>query len=470
MKEQILDVLADRYASTPMVAIWSPTGKVRKERELWVAVLKAQQELGLPIPSEAILAYELAIGDIDLNSIKKREAITRHDVKARIEEFNALSGYELIHQGFTSRDITDPVEQLQIFESMQLVRDRTVALLNRLAIKAAEYSALDICGRSHNVPGQTTTLGKRFSNCAEEIINAFNSLEGLIQNYQFRGVKGAMGTQQDMADLLGDNNKVFPMESKIKNHLGLPHVLTSVGQVYPRSMDFEVLALLAQLASGPGNLAKSIRLMAGHGLLHEGFGKDQSGSTAMPHKVNSRTCERINSLGNVLGGFLDMTKGLLGDQWLEGDVSCSVVHRVALPGAFFAIDGILESTMTVLDEMQIFPGMIKRELEYYLPFLSTTRILVALVKHGVGRETAHTLIKKHAMESMDEIRNGGNNTFLNRLLGDPSFPLSRDELSVLTSTPNHGLAEIQVRSVCGDIEGIVNLYPEAANYNPEPIR
>lgn len=471
MKRVPFNILADRYASTAMVTLWSTEHKILLERQLWIAVLKAQYDLGVDIPIKAIMAYENAINIISLDSIAARELILRHDVKARIEEFNALAGgHQFIHQGFTSRDLTDNVEQLQVHAAMKLIRDRSVAVLVRLGKRACEYAILDICGRSHNIPGQTTTLGKRFATAAEEMLIAFDRLEYLIANYPLRGIKGPMGTQQDMVDLLGNADKALLLEERIREHLGLSFVLDSVGQVYPRSLDFEVVSKLVQLASAPANIAKMIRLMAGNELAHEGFGQDQTGSSAMPHKMNSRTCERINGLTHVLAGYLDMTGSLLGDQWYEGDVSCSVVRRVALPGAFFALDGLYESVMTVLDEMDVFPVMIARELDRYLPFLSSTRLLMAAITAGMGRETAHKIIKKYATAAVQKMREGSANVFVEALAADHDFPLSREVIETLVSSPDHGLAPQQIEKVYAKIAAISNRYPEAAHYTPEPIR
>lgn len=468
MKRVIADVLAERYVSSAMAAIWSPERKVAIERRFWVADLKAKRDLGRPIAEEAIAAYERAVDRVDLASITGREARLRQDVKARIEEFNALAGgLQLIHAGFTSRDLTDNIEQFQMLEATTLLRDRSVAVLRRLAEHAEKYADLNLCARTHNVPAQTTTLGKRFANVAEEMLIAFNRLEHLIARYPLRGIKGAVGTMQDMADLLESPERALELEQRLVEHMGFSRVLESVGQVYPRSLDFEVLAIFNQLASGPGNLAKTIRLMAGHGLLHEGFGQEQTGSTAMPHKMNTRTCERVSGFVAVLGGFLAMIHHLLGDQWNEGDVSCSVVRRVALPGSCFALDGLYEAIMTVLDEMEVFPAAIEQELRRHLPFLSSTRLLMAAVKHGLGRETAHRIIKSHALAA---IRAGAPETFVERLADDSDLSLPRETIEATVAEPEHGLATMQVRRVCDLVAAIAAKYPEAAAYVPEAIR
>src|SRR6476619_660063 len=395
----IPNVLASRYASDEMVAIWSPEAKVVAERRLWLAVLRAQASLGtegVAVPSSVLSDYERVLDDVDLSSIAARERVLRHDVKARIEEFNDLAGHEHVHKGMTSRDLTENVEQLKIRLSLELMRDRTVAVLARLGKLAGEYAELVMAGRSHNVAAQATTLGKRFATAADEMLVAYGRLEELLARYPLRGIKGPVGTAQDMLDLLGgDAAKLADLEQRIAGHLGFSQAFTSVGQVYPRSLDYDVVTALVQLAAGPSSTAKTIRLMAGHELVTEGFKPGQVGSSAMPHKMNTRSCERVNGLAVITRGYVSMVGELAGDQWNEGDVSCSVVRRVALPGAFLAADGLFQTFLTVLDEFGVFPAVVERELDRYLPFLATTKVLVAAVRHGVGREAAHEVIREH---------------------------------------------------------------------------
>ncbi|MGH3472943.1 MAG: lyase family protein, partial [Nocardioidaceae bacterium] len=324
-----------------MREIWSPVNKIIAERRLWIAVLAAQRDLGVAVPDGVLADYEHVLTQVDLASIATRERRTRHDVKARIEEFNALAGHEHIHKGMTSRDLTENVEQLQIRASLTEIRIRVVASLALLGELAAQYRMLAMTGRSHNVPAQVTTLGKRFATIADELLVALSRLEELIARYPLRGIKGPMGTAQDQLDLLdGGPGRLAELEQRVAAHLGFDRVLTSVGQVYPRSLDFEAVSALVQCAAGPSSAATTIRLMAGNELVTEGFKPGQVGSSAMPHKMNTRSCERVNGLAVVLRGYLSMVGELAGDQWNEGDVSCSVVRRVALPEAFYAADGL----------------------------------------------------------------------------------------------------------------------------------
>jgi adenylosuccinate lyase len=468
------DVLAARYASTELTEVWSAEHKVVLERRLWLAVLTAQRDLGVEVPDGVVEAYEKVVDIVDLDSIRRREAVTRHDVKARIEEFSALAGHEHIHKGMTSRDLTENVEQLQVRTSLELLRDRAVAALARLARLATEHSGLVMAGRSHNVAAQATTLGKRFASAAEELLLAVERLEALIERYPLRGIKGPVGTAQDQLDLLaGDPGKLAVLEERVAAHLGFARTMTSVGQVYPRSLDFEVVAALVQLVAGPSSLATTIRLMAGQELVTEGFRAGQVGSSAMPHKMNTRSCERVNGLAVVLRGYLSMVGELAGDQWNEGDVACSVVRRVALPDAFFAADGLFQTFLTVLDEFGAYPAVVARELDRYLPFLATTKVLMAAVRAGVGREQAHEAIKEHAVAVALAMREQGAaaNDLFDRLAADPRLGLTRGQLAALVADPTSftGAADAQVATVVARIGAVVSRHPDAAVYDPAPI-
>ena len=473
MKKQIANVLANRYASAELVDLWSAETKIILERQLWIAVLKAQRDLGVDVPAEAIAAYENVIDKVDLESIANREKITRHDVKARIEEFNALAGYEQVHKGMTSRDLTENVEQLQVYRSLELIRTKAITVALRIAERAAEYDTLVMAGRSHNVAAQATTLGKRFASAAEELLVAIERIENLIERYPLRGIKGPMGTAQDMLDLMGgDETKLAELESRIATHLGFARVFDSVGQVYPRSLDFDALSTLVQLGAGPSSLAHTIRLMACNETVTEGFKEGQVGSSAMPHKMNARSCERVGGLQVILRGYLTMAADLSGQQWNEGDVFCSVIRRVALPDAFFALDGMFETFLTVLAEFGAFPAMIDRELERYLPFLATTRILMAAVRAGVGRETAHEVIKENAVAVALNMReNGGEQDLIDRLAADDRLPLTKQQLDDALADRHAfiGAAESQTHRVIDRVRALVAQYPQAADYVPGEI-
>ncbi|MDP1580076.1 MAG: adenylosuccinate lyase [Candidatus Didemnitutus sp.] len=463
------NVLAERYASAAMQDIWSAHGRILLERDFWIAVMKAQRDLGVAIPAEAIKDYERVRSDVNLARIQERERTTLHDVKARIEEFSDLAKRQFIHLGLTSRDLTENVEQLQVARALQLVRFKAVAALAALARRATEWRDVMVTGRTHNVPAQPTTLGKRLAMFGEEMLVAVARLDDLIARYPVRGVKGAVGTQLDQLTLLGgDTDRVDQLEARIVKHLGFKASFGAVGQVYPRSLDFDVVSALHQTGAAAASCATTLRLMAGAGLLTEGFQDGQVGSSAMPHKVNARNCERVGGFSTILAGYVTMTAGLAGHQWNEGDVSCSVVRRVALPDAFFAIDGLCETYLTILRQMEIFPATIAAENERNLPFLATTTILMEAVKGGAGRETAHEAIKEHALAAARALRTGGDADLLARLSGDKRIGLNRKKLQGILAQSSRfvGTAAHQVDAFVATVASLVKKHRGTADYQP----
>ncbi len=463
----MVNVLADRYASPLMTRIWSPRHRVVLERRFWVAVMDAQRATGVDIPATAIEDYRRVIDEVDLDSIRRRELVTRHDVKARLEEFSALAGHEYAHVGLTSRDLTENVEQIQIVDALRLVRCDGVAVLLRLGARAEEFADQPIAGRTHNAVAQVTTLGKRFANVAEELMSALERLDTFLARLPMRGLKGPVGTQQDLLDLVGDPESVHRLELAVARHFGFERVMDSVGQVYPRSLDLDVVAVLAEITSALSDLALQIRLMAGLEQVTEGFRPGQVGSSAMPHKMNTRSAERINGLARVVRGHLTMAAGMAGDQWNEGDVSCSVVRRVVLPDAFLATNAALHTSMAVLEDLGVFPRVIEAELDRYLPFLATTRFLVAAVRAGMGREEAHEVIKEHAVAVALEMREGRatGGDLLDRLAADPRLPLTAAQLREAVADPMAltGTARNQIERITSRIEGWKVSEPDAVD-------
>jgi adenylosuccinate lyase len=443
------NVIATRYATKEMVAIFDPVNKIIGERKFWIIILKLQQKAGLPITDSDVAAYEKVIEKVDLASIDKREMKTRHDVKARIEEFNALAGVEKIHIGLTSRDLTENIELIQIKAGLELIEYRVFQTLFLLNEKISKYEKTYMVGRSHNVAAQVTTLGKRFASCAEELLFAHTALKELIVRLPLRGIKGPVGTSQDA---LGAMGKDFAnLEKSIAKEFGFENTWASVGQIYPRSVDFEVVSKLLQIAAAPSSMATTIRLMAGSGLVSEGFKVGQIGSSAMPHKMNSRSSERINGMMVLLRGFNAMAADLAGDQWNEGDVSCSVVRRVVIPDSFYVLDGLLHTFMTILQEFGAFEEEIRAELEEQLPLLATTKLLMECVKAGMGREVAHQLIKKHStITSPGEL--------FTAIASEKEFPLSLEQMNKLIQNPSDfaGLSVEQTNKVKDMIKSQIN--------------
>jgi adenylosuccinate lyase len=434
------NVLATRYATKEMVAIFDPVNKIISERKFWITILKLQQKAGFPITDSDVKAYEKVIEKVDLDSIDKREIKTRHDVKARIEEFNALAGVEIIHIGMTSRDLTENIELIQIKAGLELIEYRVLQTLFLLNEKISKYEKTYMVGRSHNVAAQVTTLGKRFASCAEELLFAHTALKELKVRMPLRGIKGPVGTSQDALDAMGKD--FANLEKSIAEEFGFENTWASVGQIYPRSVDFEVVSKLLQIAAAPSSMATTIRLMAGSGLVSEGFKAGQVGSSAMPHKMNSRSSERINGMMVLLRGYNTMAADLAGDQWNEGDVSCSVVRRIVIPDSFYVLDGLLHTFMTILQEFGAFEEVIRAELDEQLPLLATTKLLMACVKAGMGREAAHQIIKKHSTITAP-------GELFTAIASEKEFPLSLEQMNKLIQNPSDftGLSVEQTNKV-----------------------
>ena len=385
-----------------------------------------------------------------------------------------MAGYEHIHKGLTSRDLTDNVEQLQILRSLRLVRSKAVAVLHQLADWSLRTKDIMLVGRTHNVPAQPITLGKRLAMFGEEIMFGLGRLDHLIENYPLRGLQGAVGTRLDQLVLMnGNKKKVQELGEQVLEHLDCSASFNAVGQVYPRSLDVETVRALITLSSGISSFAKTLRLMAGQGLASEGFQQGQVGSSAMPHKMNARTSERINGFHQILNGYGTMLSGLSGDQWNEGDVSCSVVRRVALPGAFFASDGQLEAALTVLSEMGFFEAAIAQELQQYLPFLASTTLLMEAVRKGGGRESVHEAIKENAVAVADALRNGdlGENDLSQRLADDERVPLDLQEIEAVLNDPKNfaGFALEQAENFAAQVEKWTERFPEAKKLVPQVL-
>jgi adenylosuccinate lyase len=460
-----MSIVGKRYASSQMQNIWSAETKVLRERELWIAVMRAQAKLGIDISSEVIAAYESVKTRIDLGSIERREAELKHDVKARIEEFNGLAGHQRIHLGLTSRDVTENIEGWQIKRSLELTLSSSAQLLEELAKKIESYLDLAIVGRTHNVPAQLTTLGRRFASWSEEFLISLENLETLHKNYRIKGIKGAIGTGSDLKALHSDN--WLEIERAVADELGTKKSLIAPSQIYPRSLDLQVVAILYQLAAPLASIAINIRLMAGLGLLSEGKTSGQVGSSAMPHKNNPRLSERVNGLFIILKGYLTMISEISGNQWNEGDVSESVVRRVVLADSFFTVDAILRSMKKILSELQVNESAISKELDRELEYLLSSKILLKAVEKGIGRESAHSLI----LESATESRSSSSESFFELLAKSEELGLSLSELEALKSNPSEHLGDAskQAQQVLGLVRTQISALKKFGNQSLDEI-
>ncbi len=470
-------VLSERYATSAINEIFSEFRRNQMERDFWIMVLKSEKGQGVDISQDDIDKFIAAKDDIDLDRIKEIEAESRHDINAKIKAFVEKAGAkEIIHRPLTSRDLSDNIDQAQIILASKVIFGKFISILRYFIEKAILYNEIPIAGRSHDKPAQPILLGKRFAMWAEELLIHLLNFEKFLANYPLRGIKGPMGTQSDMLNLLGDHEKVKWLEQDIANEMGFTNVMICPGQVYPRSLDFALFSHLLNLACACGSFATTMRLMSGLDLATEGFKKGQVGSTAMPHKQNPRSSERICGFVNLIKMYTYGISLNAGNQWNEGDVSCSVLRRVCIEEMFYACDGLCETTLTVLNEMGIYEGMIQKELERLLPFLATTKILNLACKKGLGREQAHEIIKDQTTKMAERIKSEGADAsdFPRQLANCEEFVqagITKDDIQTEIQSQ---LAVIkkekeQIISTLTAANLLIRRYPREAMYEPEEI-
>ncbi|QQG38810.1 MAG: adenylosuccinate lyase [Candidatus Woesearchaeota archaeon] len=469
------NVLSKRYATREINEIFSDEGTILAERNLWIAVMRAQKELGLDIPEEQIQRFEAAKTSIDLARIKEIERRTRHDVKAKIEAFvEVAQAEEHLHKGMTARALTDNVEQMQIRNAAQIIFGKYVSIARHMMERAQEYSSIILTARTHHQPAQLTTLGRRMAMWTEELLVHLEDFENFIAHYPLRGLKGPVGTHFDMLTLLGSQEKVDTLERRVAELLGFTKVLDATGQIYPRSLDYSLVSKLALISSACSNFAIGMRLMAGGELVTEGFQEGQVGSTAMPHKMNTRSSERIWSFAELLKMYADGASRLSGSQWEEGDVSCSALRRVIIPDSFYTSDGLCETTLTILNEMGPFPEIISREIDRYLQFMASTEILSLAVQSGIGREEAHRIIKEHAVAEALRMRRGEEPRLAQRLASNTTFTnagITEERIASLLQNRIHFLGDAaqQISLVAERTRKLIGRHQEVAKYEPQPI-
>lgn len=475
---QNLNVLSQRYASPEMNKTFSRDHRTITERELWILIMNVERELGVPIPAEVIAQFERALHDFDYPFEKKMEKKLRHDVMAKIRHFIRVAGNppQQIHRPLTSRDLSDEVEQVIFMQASRIVFGKYVSTLRHFIDNSVRYRDLYILAKTHNVPAQVSTLGRRFAMWAEEQLYHLENFEAFVANYPFRGVRGAVGTQFELLSLLHDKEKVAKLQEIVAGKLGFSRVFIATGQVYPRSLDYALVSQLSLIACACGSFATTMRLMAGHELVNEGFSKDQVGSSAMAFKRNARTCERICSFLKSIMTQVDGLSRISGNQWYEGDVSCSMQRRLCIPDAFYASDGLLETALTVLKEMIAYPEMFQREIDRLLSFMATTEILVKATEAGLGREQAHGIIREYALAEAIHMQETGvsENQLAEKLADDPIFKEAGINLecikAVLSDLPHFaGNALQQIDDVAEQARELIGRHKEDSLYEPLPI-
>lgn len=424
--------LATRYASNEMLEIFGDQRKFRTWRRLWLALARAQSELGLAISAEQLQAMEANLDDIDFELAERREREVRHDVMAHVHTFGVQcpEAAPILHLGATSMFVVDNTDIVLQREALTLVRRRlvrTIAALSGLARRTLEMPCLSY---THFQPAQPTTFGRRVCLYVQDLVLDLEECESLIASMRFRGAKGTTGTQASFLTLFdGDHAKVEELDRKVAAAMGFERSFPVVGQTVTRKQDSRVMSHLARIAESARRFANDVRLLMGLGCVEEPWQASQIGSSAMAYKRNPMRSERMTSLARVVMALSPVASQTAAEQWLERTLDDSAGKRIVVPEAFLGVDSILSVYENVAAGLRVFPAALLRELQRELPAMATEEILMLAVSAGGDRQELHESIRRHAHEAARAVKEeGAENDLLARLEADPDFAEVRDQI------------------------------------------
>ncbi|MDA7978671.1 MAG: adenylosuccinate lyase [Pirellulales bacterium] len=416
--------LIGRYSSAEMSHLWSPNRKFQTWRRLWIALAEAEAELGLDVSEAQIQAMRDAADEIDFVKAAEYERKLRHDVMAHVHTFRdaAPAAGPIIHLGATSCFVTDNTDLLLLRESLMLVRQRLMGVINALADFARTHKALPCLAFTHLQPAQPTTVGKRACLWTYDLALDVAEIEHRLSTLRFRSVKGTTGTQASFLELFaGDHGKVRELELRVAKKMGFPEIYPVTGQTYSRKIDYQVLAALSGIAQSASKAATDIRLLQSRREVEEPFAADQIGSSAMAYKRNPMRSERICGIGRYVMSLAESAAATQATQWMERTLDDSSNRRLTLPQAFLGIDAVLLLYRNVAAGLVVHPAVIERHLAEELPFMATENILMAGVSAGGDRQDLHERIRQHSIAAADEIKAGRASDLIERLAGDDAF-------------------------------------------------
>jgi len=425
--------LTERYASPEMSRIFSPAFKFGTWRRLWLALAEAEQELGLPIPDEAVEAIRAHLDDFDLKRAAELEKQLRHDVMAHVHHLGeqAPEARAIIHLGATSAFVGDNTDLIQHREALLLVRRRIVNCVAALAEFAREHRDLPTLGFTHFQPAQPTTVGKRATLWIQDLMLDLEEVEFRLDTLRFRGVRGTTGTQASFMDLFeGDGEKIEQLNRRVAEKMGFADRLYGVtGQTYTRKTDYACLATLAGVAQSASKFANDVRLLSHLKEVEEPFEEHQIGSSAMAYKRNPMRSERINALARHVIALTIDPAFTAASQWFERTLDDSANKRIAVPEAYLATDAVLLILHNVASGMVVYPEMIRRRLMEELPFMATENLMMRAAKRGGDRQELHERVRVHSIAAGREVKQHGRpNDLMDRIAADPAFGVTREEL------------------------------------------
>ena len=425
--------LSSRYASDEMQYIFSAGKKFSTWRRLWVALARAEMELGLPVTREQVEELEAHITDIDYEKAAQWEKKLRHDVMAHVHTYGELcpKAMPIIHLGATSCYVGDNTDVILMREGLELVRDKVVRVLARLAEFAGKYKSLPTLGFTHFQAAQLVTVGKRASLWMNELLMDLEEIEHRISTLALLGSKGTTGTQASFLELFeGDHEKVRLLEEKIAREMGFGAVVPVSGQTYSRKLDYNVVSTLAGVAQSASKFATDLRLLCHLKEVEEPFEKNQIGSSAMPYKRNPMRCERICSLARYVIVDVGNPAITTATQWFERTLDDSANKRLSVPEAFLAVDAILNIWANVASGLVVHPKVIEKHVLEELPFMASENIMMDAVKRGGDRQELHERIRVLSQEAGRNVKELGlSNNLIDLMAADPAFGMTKAELS-----------------------------------------
>ena len=424
--------LSSRYASDEMQYIFSQDKKFSTWRRLWVALARAEMELGLPVTQEQVDELEAHITDIDYERAAQWERKLRHDVMAHVHTYGELcpKAMPIIHLGATSCYVGDNTDVILMREGLELVRDKIVRVLACLAEFSDKYKALPTLGFTHFQAAQLVTVGKRATLWMNELLMDLEEIEHRISTLALLGSKGTTGTQASFLELFeGDHGKVKQLEEKIAKEIGFTAVVPVSGQTYSRKLDYNVVSTLAGVAQSASKFATDLRLLCHLKEVEEPFEKNQIGSSAMPYKRNPMRCERICSLARYVIVDVGNPAVTTATQWFERTLDDSANRRLSVPEAFLAVDAILNIWINVASGLVVHPKVIEKHVLEELPFMASENIMMDAVKRGGDRQKLHERIRVLSQEAGYHVKELGQpNNLIDLMAADPVFGMSKEEM------------------------------------------
>ena len=425
--------LSSRYASDEMQYIFSPDKKFSTWRRLWVALARAEMDLGLPVTQEQVDEMEAHLTDIDYDVAAAYEKKLRHDVMAHVHTFGELcpKAMPIIHLGATSCYVGDNTDVILMREGLCLIRDELVRVLDKLARFARQYKALPTLGFTHFQPAQLVTVGKRATLWMNELLLDLADVEYRIANLKLLGCKGTTGTQASFLELFdGDHEKCRQLDRKIAAEMGFAATAAVSGQTYSRKVDYQVVSTLSGIAQSASKFATDLRLLCHLKEVEEPFEKNQIGSSAMPYKRNPMRCERICSLARYVMADVANPTFTAATQWFERTLDDSANKRISVPEAFLAVDAILNIYINVAGGLVVHEKVIEKHILEELPFMASENIMMDAVKRGGNRQELHERIRVHSLEAGKNVKDRGlSNNLLDLIAEDPAFGMTREELT-----------------------------------------